>query len=230
MGLFDSVRRTVSPNTIDDFKAMVGKRGGLSRPNRFNFIMTPPAMQLINTDWQGLLQSALTGNLGLNDFVNDPRDISLLCDSCTLPGRQINVLEHEFKMHKQTVKKPVGYINEDVTVNFLLTNDYYMKKVFDKWLNAIVNPKSYLVKYKSEYTSDIIIQQLDKSNRAVYGVKLLNAYPTNVTAVTLDNAATDQINKLSVTFTYEDYTPEGSLSSTFSGLSEKLDFNLNPFS
>ena len=92
MGLFDSVRRRVSPNTVDDFKAMVGKRGGLSRPNRFNFIMTPPATSLLNTDWQGLLQSALTGNLGLNDFVNDPRDISLLCESCSLPGKQINVL------------------------------------------------------------------------------------------------------------------------------------------
>ena len=230
MGLFDSVRRKVSPNTIDDFKAMVGKRGGLSRPNRFNFIMTPPSMQLLNTDWQGLLQSALTGNLGLNDFVNDPRDISLLCESCSLPGRSINVLEHDLKMYKQTVKKPTGYLNEDVTVSFHLTNDYYVKKVFDKWLNAIVSPKNYLVPYKAEYTSDIIIQQLDRKNVPVYGVKLLNAFPTNVTAVQLDNNASDQTNKLSVTFTYDDYTPEGSVDTMFSGIKEKLDFKLNPFS
>ena len=230
MGLFDSVRRRVSPNTVDDFKAMVGKRGGLSRPNRFNFIMTPPATSLLNTDWQGLLQSALTGNLGLNDFVNDPRDISLLCESCSLPGKQINVLEHDFEMHRHTVKKATGYTLEDITVSFHLTNDYYMKKVFDKWLNLIVNPKNYLTPYKNTYTSDIIIQQLDRKNSVVYGVKLLNAYPTNVAAVQLDNNASDQTNKLSVTFTYEDYTPEGSLSSGFSGLAEKLDFKLNPFS
>ena len=230
MGLFDSVRRRVSPNTVDDFKAMIGKRGGFSRPNRFNFIMTPPQTQLLNTDWQGLVQSALTGNLGLNDFINDPRDISLLCESCSLPGRTINVLEHEYKMHKQTVKKAVGYTNEDITVVFHLTNDYYAKKVFDKWLNAIINPNSYLTPYKTEYTSDIIIQQLDQSNQVIYGIKLLNAFPTNVTSVQLDNNASDQINKLTVTFTYEDFTPEGSLTSIYSGIKEKLDFKLNPFS
>ena len=48
--IFRSIGRRTKPNTIDDFKAVIGKRGGLAKTNRFNVIMTPPASKVINTD------------------------------------------------------------------------------------------------------------------------------------------------------------------------------------
>ena len=35
-------------STIDKLKSVVGKRGGLSKSNRFNVIFTPPTQSLIN--------------------------------------------------------------------------------------------------------------------------------------------------------------------------------------
>ena len=135
MGFLDRIANVTNPSSIDDLKAVINKRTGLARQNRFNIIMTPPAAQFVNNDWGGLIQQALTGNLGLNDFVNDPRDVALLCESCSMPGRDIQTQDVQHKMVGQNVKFATGYAVEDVTMTFLLTNDYYLKKVMEKWQN-----------------------------------------------------------------------------------------------
>ena len=129
MGLFDSIKKLASNggqgHRVDDLKAIIGKRGGIAKTNRFVVIMTPPQATLINTDWQGLIGSAISGNLGFSDFFNDPRDMAMLCRSCSLPGRSINTLEFPREGYKNQIKYPYSYVNEDVSFNFMLTNDYY---------------------------------------------------------------------------------------------------------
>ena len=83
-------------------------------------------------------------------MVNDPRDISLLCETVTIPGRQIATLDYQ--ADKQAVKIPYSFINEDVTCSFLLTNDYYMKTMFDDWLEQVFNSESYRAKFKKDFT------------------------------------------------------------------------------
>ena len=217
MSLLDSIARVTNPSSIDDLKSVIGKRAGLARQNRFNVIITPPGITLLNQDFGGLLQQSLTGNLGLNDFVNDPRDIALLCESCTMPGKSLTTVDHNFRGYGQSIKYATGYNNEDVTMSFLVTNDYYMVKTFTKWMNSIVDHNNYISKYRKDHSSDIIIQQLDNNNRVAYGVKLLEAYPISVSPITLDNTATDTVQKITVTFTYRDFKQEEGLSSLLSG-------------
>lgn len=230
MGLFDSIKKLASNggqgHKVDDLKAIIGKRGGIARANRFVVIMTPPEATLLNKDWQGLVGSALSGNLGFGDLLNDPRDVAMLCRSCSLPGRTINTLEFQRQGYKNSVKVPYSYINEDINFNFMLTNDYYMRKVFENWQALVYDQNEHTIPYKRTYTSDVIIQQLDQNNNVVYGVKLTNAYPTSINSINLDNAQSDSLQELQVTMTYDDFTPEGTLSSIVSGLKEVLDFNL----
>jgi hypothetical protein len=221
MGLFDSIKKIASNggkgHTIDDFKAIVGKRAGLARQNRFVVIMSPPTTSLFNTDIQGLIGSALSGNLGLNDFINDPRDIALLCDSSSIPGRQLNTIEYERDMYRNQVKIPYTYTNEDVSMNFHLTNDYYARKFFEKWMASVFNRESHTLNYQKTYTTDITIQQLDQDNVVVYGVKLKDAYPTSINSIPFDNSASDTTQKLSVTFTFSEFEPQGAVDSIVSG-------------
>lgn len=221
MGLFDTLKdiafKAGGQHEIDDFKAMVGKRGGLAKPNRFVVMMNPPAASFINTDWQGMISSALTGNLGFNDLINDPRDMAMLCKSCSFPGQSMNTIEYERNGFRNQIKVPYTYSNEDVTMTFHLTNDYYMKKTMDKWINLPIDQKNHTIRYKDSYVADIIIQQLDNENRPIYGIKLEGAYPVAVNSVALDNAASDTTAELSVTFTYDQFVPEGSINSIFSG-------------
>jgi len=229
MSLLDSISNFVNPSSIDDLKSVIGKRTGLARQNRFNVIITPPSGTFINKDWQGLLQQTLTGNLGLNDFINDPRDVALLCESCSIPGRSLVTIDHSYRGYAQSIKYATGYQNDDVQMTFLITNDYYIVKTFTNWINSIIDQNNYTSKYRKEYVSDVIIQQLDSVNRVAYGVKLLDAYPTSVSAITLDNTATDSVQKVTVNFTYRDFKQEGGLSSLLSGGKGLLDNVRNLF-
>ena len=197
--------------SIDKLTSTIGKRGGLAKTNRFQVIFTPPQGSLLSA--KGLI-GALTSGGGLKSMINDPRDISMLCENVTLPGRQITTVD--YIAEKQSVKIPYAFINEDVTCSFLLTNDYYMKTLFDAWLEQVFDTESYRAKFKKDFTTDVVIQQLNEKNVPVYGVRLENAFPTTVAGITLDNNSESAVQKISVTFSYDNYVPEGPLSSTMS--------------
>ena len=51
---------------------------------------------------------------------------------------------------------------DEVTMSFLLTGDYYMKKYFDRWMEMIVDSSGnhYKTMYKKDYVADVQIQAL----------------------------------------------------------------------
>ena len=114
---------------------------------------------------------------------------------------------------KQAVKVPYSFVNEDVTFTFILTGDYYMRKMFDNWLELVFDTNKYEMRYPDTYTTDIRIAQLNKQNIPVYTVKLEKAYPTTINAISLDNTAENSIQKVSVNVTYENFVVEGFLDS-----------------
>lgn len=213
--IFNEIKKGDSRASIDDLKSVIGKRKGLATPNRFIVHFSFPRVANFETDIIGYAASSLTGNFNKrkDQAKFDGRDTSILCDSCTIPGKTIETLSHKLDGYRQSVQFASGYSNENITFSFYITNDYYIKKIFDKWLNSIVDPESYTTLYDADYKVDMIIQQLDQQNNVVYGVKLRNAFPVNVSSITLDTSAVDTPQKLTVTMTYEDVTAEGALSS-----------------
>jgi hypothetical protein len=199
---------------IDKFKSVISKRGGLAPQNRFAVYMAIP---LISFEPQDLIakffdQGANTGNgiFGLND----PRDVSILCDSVTMPGRQVATAELQNNM--LTKKFAYGYMNDDVTFSFHITNDHFMKKYFEKWFNQIVDRRSMTLKYKAQYSTDIIIQQLDQRDVPVYTCTLKNAFPTTVASYDLTNSGENQTQRMSITMAYDDWSEEGFVESILS--------------
>lgn len=205
--------------SIDQLKATISKKGGLSQANRFNVMFTPPQGSLLNSDPATLIGGLASGG-GLSNIVNDPRDISLLAESVNLPSSQITTLDHIAE--KQSVKIPYAVIQEEVTMTFLLTNDYYIKNMFDKWGQSIIDLETYRVAYKKDIVTDVVIQQLNKQNIPIYGVKLENAFPTTIGGIALSNESADTPNKLTVTFSYDKYIVEDGLTSAISGVGAAL--------
>lgn len=206
--------------TIEDLKATISKKGGLARSNRFNVIFTPPKQSLLNLNPETIISSAISGNFSARNLINDPRDINVLCSSVAIPGRQISTLDYQAE--KQTIKIPYGELHDDITCTFLLTNDYYMKTVFDSWVGSIVDMDQYAVAYKRDITTDVIIQQLDEQNTPIYGVRLEGAFPTTIADIELSNDNENTVQSLSVSFSYDKYVPEGALSSTGSAIRSAL--------
>jgi hypothetical protein len=208
-------------SSIDNLKSLISKKGGLAKTNRFNVIFTPPSQSLFNLNPEQIFSSAISGNFSVKNLINDPRDISLLCSGASLPGRQISTLDYQAE--KQTIKIPYTVIDEEVTLKFLITNDYYIKTMMDSWVGSIIDLETYKVKYKEDAVTDIIIQQIDEQNTPIYGVKLINAFPTTISAIDLGNENENSIQELSVTMSYDKYVPEGPLSSTASAIRSALD-------
>lgn len=169
-------------STIDDIKATISRRGGLAVGNRYQVIVLPPPEAFGAT--------------------MDIRDLSILCESASLPGRQIETGDHSY--YRQSVKYANGYVNEDVDIEFNLTSDFFIKDIFYKWTNLIINRDTYKLNYASTYKRDIVISQQDLQNKTVYAVKLKNAFPITVAAIAVGNSSAD-VQKLTVSFTYEDF-------------------------
>jgi len=203
--------------SIDTLKASIDSKGGLARTNRYNVIFTPPTQSLLNLNPETLVGALASGqSLSIKNLISDPRDISLLCESVSIPSRSISTLD--YMADRQSNKFPYTHIDEDVTMSFLLTNDYYMKTMFDNWLSSIIDVDRYKLGYKDDYSTDVIIQQLNGKNIPVYGVKLEKAFPISVAAIELNTTSENEYAKLGVTFAYDKYVVEGPLSSTASAL------------
>jgi hypothetical protein len=166
-------------DNIAQFVALISKRGGIAKTNRFRIEISIP-----------------TYSSG---------DISLLCESISFPSKAIQ--SFDFSSYRNTIKIPTGFANEDVTAVFHLTNDYYIKNIFDNWLNSIVNTESYFIAYDATFKTDIKIYQLNERDEDIYAIKLKDAYPISMSAVDLNNTSTNATQKLSVDFTYNYWEP-----------------------
>ena len=167
---------------IDTLLASVNKRKGFAHPNRFS--ITFPE-----------LSGVIDQNTG--------REFEFFCESTSIPGRQI--LTNDYSLTRQTEKRPNGYANEDVNFVFNLTNDYFIRDVFNRWTNEVVDRDTYEVGYRSDYSMDILIHQLNEEDNKVYTCVLFDAFPVTVQNIALSNATESSVQKLNVTMAYRDF-------------------------
>lgn len=169
-------------SNINDFKSAITKRGGLAKANRFQVMFTLP--QSIQSDDRG-------------------KNLSLMCESAQLPGKQITTME--WSMYGHNIKVPTSFIQEDVTLVFNVTSDYYAKRIFDNWQNAVINDISFLLNYDSDFKVDVFIHQLDEEDKIIYTSQLLGAYPISVQAMSLDSNSDSQTQKVTVVLAFNDF-------------------------
>ena len=208
--------------SVEAIKSTIGKKGGLAPANRFQVIFAPPAVSLLNLNAENIVGSIISGGFSVQNLVNDPRDISILCKKTNLPARTIATFEDQ--RARQLNNYPQTFIDEEVSMTFHLTNDYYIKNMFETWMSSIFDTELYRVGFKEDYAVDVVIQQLNQKNIPVYGVKLEKCFPKGISSVELDNNSENTMQEITVTWAYDKYKPEGPLSSTGSALRSGIDF------
>jgi len=206
--------------SVDKLKAVISKKGGLAKNNRFQVLFTPPTQALVGISIENVVGNLITGKSnGIKQFVNDPRDISILCEQVTLPSRSLSTID--YVSDRQSNKFPYTSIDGDVTMHFIVTNDYYAKTMMENWISSVIDTDGYQLGYKNDYSTDVVIQQLDQEDIPVFGVKLEKAYPIDVSAIAL-SAQDEEFVRLTVVFAYDKYVVEGPLSSTASAFKSAI--------
>lgn len=201
---------------IDAMRASISKHAGPAKQNRFQVIFTPPGAELLNQNKTDIAGSIVSGGFDVRSLVNDPRDISLLATRASFPSWGIPTFEYQTT--GQVNKFPYTFIHEDLTLSFLCTNDYYIKKMFDVWMNGVMDVNSHTASYKDNYVTDIVVAQLNEKHIPVYSYKFVDAFPTIVTAIEFSQDGTDLV-KFDVTFAFDKFVPEGVIDSALSGVS-----------
>jgi hypothetical protein len=214
-----------SPNL---FLSNVRAKDGLAKPCRFEILL--PIPPYIN---QFIENSVLEKILNLpNSIFNDVSDavntalsrdenssgysktsnatmsryLALQCESTELPGKTFATAD--VKIYGPIFKVPYMSMYTDITFNFLCTNQFYERKLFDRWLEAIQPTDTNNMRFpkgeNSRYMTNIKIIQYDDFIKQIYAVELQDAFPIGISSQPL-NWSEDNFHRVSVQFAYQKF-------------------------
>jgi len=136
------------------------------------------------------------------------RYLALQCETAELPGRTL--MTHEAKVYGPTYKVPYQSQYNEMTLTFLCTNEFWERKLFDRWIEAIMpsdtNNMRYAKDEKTRYMTPIKVIQYDDFIKQIYAVELIDAFPIGISAQPL-SWSEDGFHRLSVQFAYQRYKP-----------------------
>lgn len=192
--------------SIDDLKFKTSiMRHGVDRTNKFRVtIPLPNQLQALIREQEELngvlpswLQEAINlGSIALGGNSNNDRSIQFTCMGTALTGTQLAT--EDSKVNGHTLRFATGKERGVTNFNFLVSNDFYEKTIFDKWQNFIVDEKTRKVSYFDDYVCDIVIEALDFNSNVSYTLKMVDSYPVTVDTYELNKRSTNQHGVLSV--------------------------------
>jgi hypothetical protein len=134
------------------------------------------------------------------------RNLALQCEAAELPGKTMTTAD--VKIYGPTFKVPYQTQYSDTSLTFLCTNEFYERKLFDRWMEAIHPTDTNNLRFpkgdKSRYLTNIKIIQYDDFIKQIYAVELIDAFPIGVAPQSL-SWADDGFHRLSVSFAYQRY-------------------------
>lgn len=172
---------------INQFKANGLVYGG-ARPSLFEVIVSPPPTL------------GLEG-ISLNKF-------SFVARAAELPASKVSSFDVNY--FGRAIKLAGDRTFDDWTVTVLNDEDFSVRAMFEKWLNAINSMITNIrnpVLFEEGYKSVVDINQYAKDGEIIRSYQLIGAFPTNVAAIALDWGQKNQTEEFGVTFSYDYWIP-----------------------
>jgi hypothetical protein len=183
---------------VDIFRGVLAKQGGLAPSNKYRVELPP-----LNT-----LKKA-NSTMG-EDEAPSSSDMNYLCTTTQLPGKQLNVLSREIGIGTKSIAN--GQVFAPVNLTFYMTEKYEIRKYFQYWMECVVSQKvgepMYAGYYKN-YVLPVKIYQLNKGQQEsideLYGIELIDAFPTSMEMLQLNNQAQTAALEMTVSLSYKTY-------------------------
>jgi hypothetical protein len=210
-----------SPNL---FLSHMRSKDGPAKPSRFEVVIPLPKyisdfvpnniienlLNLPNAIF-GTVTDAIGSALGQSPVGANStlsRYLALQCETAELPGRTL--MTHEAKVYGPTYKVPYQSQYNEMTLTFLCTNEFWERKLFDRWIEAIMPSDTNNMRYAKDeatrYMTPIKVIQYDDFIKQIYAVELIDAFPIGISAQPL-SWSEDGFHRLSVQFAYQRYKP-----------------------
>ena len=122
-----------------------------------------------------------------------------------LPGQTVNPAIVQYRGRE--VKFAGDRIYAPFTITVLNDAEMSIRSAMEQWMGGI---EDYIDKLgrmtPSEYQRDMQVYQLDRNGNTLKEYKIANAFPVDLSPVSLDFGANDQISTFTVTFQYQHFT------------------------
>jgi hypothetical protein len=205
------------------FLSNINNKGGLAKPNRFQVILPIPRYinefigqsvleQIVNlpntivSDITNIFNRDNTDEQSKTTNSSISRYLALQCESTELPGKSI--LTQDAKVYGPTYKIPYQTQFADISLTFLCTNDFYERKLFDRWIEAIMPNDTHNLRFSNDdatrYLTNLKIIQYDDFIKQIYAVEMIDAFPISIASQPL-NWGEDSFHRLTVQFSYRKY-------------------------
>jgi hypothetical protein len=172
--------------SVGDFSSKISANG-LASPNKFEVIFSRIPITV--------------------DGVDTTKQLSLMCDQCSLAGRDVQaVLDLQYGVRRQVVYNAPAYT--PLSLSFLCTDNMNEKRILDKWNNKCVSVTGgYHVEYYDKYVGHLDIYVLDRSGKnRTYHMHYHEVYPKTVTAVELNHGTTNATLRVTAEIQYAFWT------------------------
>ena len=214
------------PFSPAQFLSNINAHDGLARPNRFEVVIPIPNTigktgTGLDTGFLGKLVDAVRDPIGaikdlgfFNQKQNDSNNVSngatsrwlaFQCEQAELPGKTVMTIDQ--KVYGPSYKIPYKQQYNDITLNFLATNEFFERKLFEMWLNSMVSYETNNARFAKGpdgFMTDITIVQYDDIIKKIYSVKLIDAFPVGVAPMGL-SWSEEGFHRVSVNFAYTKY-------------------------
>ena len=205
------------------FLSNIKAKGGPARPSRFqvilpiptyvnNFISSSILEKLLNLP-NSVFSDVTTRVLGQSEqqVSSNPsisRYLALQCESAELPGKSLT--SADVTIYGPGFKVPYKANYSETTLTWICTNEFYERKLFDRWLESIVPTDTNNARFPKGngltggYMTNIKIVQYDDFIKQIYAVELIDAFPVGISSQAL-SWSDDGIHRLSVQFSYQKF-------------------------
>jgi hypothetical protein len=171
--------------TIDEFKTYLD--GGGARANQFRVTLNTP----------GAIATGLDG-----------REASFLIKAASLPGQTITDIPVNYRGRILYIAGDRTF--EPWTTTILNDTDFLLRDSMERWLNGINELRfSTGVTDTSDYTADLIVEQLDRDNNVLKSYVMRNCWPTAIDAIELNYDTVSDVETFNVTWRYTHFTSVG---------------------
>ena len=201
------------------FLSNLKAKGGPAKNNRYE-VMLPIPPYIAGYIEQSLIEQFLnlptTLTAGIAGFLNGnskidgnpavSRYLALQCEHAELPGKSL--MTHDVKVYGPSFKVPYTAQYQPIQLTFICTNDFYERKLFDRWLEAIIPNDTHNTRFAKDestrYMTNITITQYDDFIKQIYAIKLIDAFPISIASQEL-SWSNEGFHRVTVEFAYQKY-------------------------
>ena len=216
-------------NTIGRFRAAMNSAEGFARPSRFAVRIFPPsslnetirnANATTNADgvtydnemYNGSGQVAgLVGGGVMNQLTQSiGRQVNIMCDTVTMPGVDLQTQQVQYGSEPERNQVTSHGFAGNIVATFYADKYLRERQFFEMWQKLAVNTISHKANYYDNYVGKMHIYQLGADSEVdrdmpTYAIEAVDVYPEKIAAVDYSYASTNQVQKITIEFSYKQW-------------------------